>query len=119
MALKDNIFAWRDTPLQATELPGLIYRDRTETKDFLTFGRNYRRLTLEIEVFGSTADEIREAIADIETVIYNDETWGGLALNTQLNTNEMEIDQKENYFAASRIYMIVNFTTVKNDPYTQ
>jgi hypothetical protein len=119
MALGDNIFAWRKTPLQKSELPALIYRDRTETKGKSAFKEDIRIITLEVEIFAETAEKIRECLADIERSIYTDETWGGLALSTAFNINDVEIEHMEDYFSASRILIDVTFFTVGNDPLTK
>ena len=118
MALGDNIFAWRKTPLQASELPALVYRDRTETKE-PGWGIYENKLSLEIEIYANTAAEIRECIADLEVAIFNDETWGGLALITDLDSNDMEIEQKEDIFVASKIILNISYRTVIGDPYTE
>jgi hypothetical protein len=118
MALGDNIFAWRKTPLQASELPALVYRDRTETKE-PGWGIYENKLSMEIEIFANTAAEIRECIADLEVAIFNDETWGGLALTSELETNDMEIEHKEDIFVASKIILNVHYRTIFGDPYTK
>jgi len=118
MALGDNIFAWRKTPLQASELPALVYRDRTEMKE-PGWGIYENKLIIDVEIYTNTVAEIRECIADLEVAILKDETWGDLALYSELDVNEMEIEQKENIFVASKIIMIVEYRTVRGDPYTQ
>lgn len=119
MNLGNNIFAWRDTPIQLSEMPALVYSDRLENKESLTFGKNIRKLTIDVVVYAVTTAQIRECIADIEKAVYTDETWGGLALSTEFDANEMEIEQLEKYFAATKISIVVNYTTQMNDPYVQ
>lgn len=116
-----NVYPWRDTnraPIGSSELPALLYRDRTESK---TEGAGIFEnvLPIEIEIYGSTPAQIRECIAELEKKVLTDPTWGGLALWTELDTNEMEIQQKENIFVASKIIMAVQYRTVWGDPYTQ
>jgi len=118
MALGDNIFAWCKTPLQASELPALVYRDRTETKE-PGWGIYENKLSIEIEIFGNTVDEVRACLADLETAIFSDDTWGGLALITDLDSNDMEIEQKEDIFVASKIILNVLYRTVIGDPFTE
>jgi len=118
MNLGSNVFAWRTTPIQSSEIPALVYRDRTETKE-PGWGIYENKLSLEIEIYANTAAEIRECIADLEVAIFNDETWGGLALITDLDSNDTEIEQKEDIFVASKIMMTVEYRTILGDPYTQ
>lgn len=117
MGLGDNVFAWRTTPLQATELPAIVYRDRVETKE-PGWGVNDYKLAIELEIYGNTVAEIRGCLAALEAAIFVDDTFGGLAIQSELNVNEMEIEQKEDIFVGSKILLIVNYRTVSGDPYT-
>jgi len=112
-----NVYEWKDTSISATDLPALIYRDRQESKEKITFSKDVRKVLLEIEVFGETTAQIRECLAEIETAIYTDETWGGLALSTEIDMNEMEIEHKEDYFCASKISIAITYLTSYNNPY--
>lgn len=118
MALGDHVYPWRDTPIQLTELPALVYRDKIETKQ-PRWGICDNRLEIEIEISGSTPAEIRACLADLEKVVETDERWGGLALYSEFDINEMEIEQKENMFVASKVILVVVYRTVFGDPYTQ
>ncbi len=116
--LGSNVFAWRSEPLQESELPALIYRDRTEAR-MLGCGIYDLSLGVEIELFSSSAAGVRSLLVDLEKGIFTDETWGGLALTSEIEMNEMEIEQKENIFCASKIIMAVEYRTVRGDPYTR
>lgn len=118
MPLKDNIFAWKTTPIQSSEIPCLIYRDRTGTMEF-GWGYCENKASVEIEIYADTPDEIRGYIADLEKAIFTDDTWGNLAMYSELNTNEMAIEQKENIFVATQILLTVTYRTVFGDPYTK
>lgn len=118
MALGDNIFVWRKTPLQASEIPALVYRDRIEIKE-PGWGSVDNKLQIEIEIYANTSAEIRECIADLEVTVFSDDTWGELAIFSELDINEMEIEQKEDIFVASRIILNVHYRTVIGDPYTK
>lgn len=113
-----NVYAWRSTPIEVSELPALVYRDRTESKAE-GCGIFENSLSIEIEIYGTTPDQIRECIAELEKAINADKTWGGFALHTKLETSEMMVAQKENIFTATNIVMTVFYLTVIGDPYTK
>ncbi len=116
--LGNHVFPWKTTPLQSSELPALVYRDRTDQR---TEGCGVYEVTMpiEIEISASTPKEIRECIAELEKAIHSDKTWGRLALHTKLDTTEMKVDQKLDYYTASKIVMMVFYLTVIGDPYTK
>ncbi len=113
-----NTFEWRATPLQPTEIPAFVYRDRTETRT-PGMGISENALIVEIEIYGVSPAQIRELLAKLEQAVEADPTWGGLAIDSELNSNAMQIEQKENIFCASQIAMTVEYRTVRGDPFTQ
>ena len=63
--LGSNVFEWRETPLQQSELPGIIFRDPSNQQS-KTFGKHESTLRLEIEVYTQGLPAImRKAIADV------------------------------------------------------
>lgn len=116
--LGNHVFPWKATPLQSSELPALVYRDRTDQR-MEGCGVYEVTMPIEIEISANTPEEIRECIAELEKAIYSDKTWGGLALHTKLDTTEMKVDQKLDYYSASKIVMTVFYLTVIGDPYTK
>ena len=63
--LGSNVFEWRETPLQQSELPGIVIRDPSnqQTK---TFGKHESVLKLEIEIYTQGLPVVtRKAIADV------------------------------------------------------
>jgi hypothetical protein len=119
MNLGSNVFAWRSTPIQKSELPALVYRDRIQTKSEEIWGYYLNEMQLEIEIYAESPAQIRECLADIEKSIYTDTTWGNLALISTLLTDEVQIEQKEDIFVATQIILIVQYLTIMGDPYSQ
>jgi hypothetical protein len=115
--LGSNVFAWRATPFEESELPALNYRDTTESR-IPGAGVYDLTLTVFIEVFSTTMTELRQCLADIEKAIFVDETWGDLALNSEIGPEEIQIGQNENIFVASEIALIVEYRTVRGDAET-
>lgn len=114
----NNVFEWRETPLAATELPGLIYRDPREER-IPGCGVYDLSLQIEIDLFSTSPAGIRSCLADIERAVFVDETWETLAQNSEIDSSEMEVAQKENIFTASKVIMTVEYRTIRGDPYTQ
>ncbi len=112
-----HVFAWKETPFDASEIDGLNYRDRREQR---TPGCGVYEFTLpiEIEVFSSSPEGIRKCLADLEKAIFVDETWGGLAENSEIDSSEMAIEHKEHIYGASNVVMTVEYRTVRGDPDT-
>lgn len=105
------VFAWRDNPLQKTELPGLIYRDALVSKEAGTIGRFRWMLRVEIACFGRTAAEIRQMVADVIKVIGNCEQahFGGLVTFADLVSGDMAIERHEIELGASIVTMDITY----------
>jgi hypothetical protein len=113
-----NVFAWKETPLAQADLPALVYRDRTESRD-PGCGIYDMKMPIEVEIHGTSPEQVRECLAELEESIFADETWGNLAMDTEIDTAEMVITQKENIFVASKIIVTVEYRTIRGDPRTQ
>jgi len=112
-----NVFAWRDSALALEELEAILYKDRTEAR---TPGVGIYEITLplEIQIIATSPAQVRKILADLEVAVMSDETWGGLALNTEFETDEMEIEQKEYTFVASGIILPIEYRTSRGNPYS-
>lgn len=116
-----HVFWWKPSPLQLSDLPGMNCRDRTSEKT-LGCGIYENSLPLEIEasVSGSASPEdIRKILADLEKAVGADETWGGLALATDINSDDVSIEQNENKIGLARVMMTIEYRTARFDAYTQ
>jgi hypothetical protein len=122
--LGDNVFAWRDTennPLQTSELPGLVYKDVTEERESHSFAADLHTLTVEMGVYFSGDDgpeTMRSLQADLVKAISAKSTWDGLAMDSLLQNNNIEIEQKENKVMAMSIPLTIIFRTASDDDYT-
>ncbi len=109
--LGSNVFEWRQVPLQASELPALIYRDAMSETEIIVLDKHTHKLTLEVEVKtepgaidGTLA---RKMIADVVKAIGVDHTWGALAIKTDPLNSEIIFDEggKEKIISGA----IINF----------
>jgi hypothetical protein len=96
-----NVFAWRQEPLQMSELPAIVYSDRLIERREGSIGtfRWVLRITLQCAVAAGadTAKEMRKLIEDIIKAIgVGAETrWNNLAQDTVLFTDsEMGIERE-------------------------
>jgi hypothetical protein len=115
-----HVFWWKESPMQIQDLPGMNCRDKSPAKE-LGCGVEDNILPIEIEatVSGSmTPTDLRKILADIETAIGVDETWGGLAEATDLKENDISADQKENKVGLVQLTMMIEYTLVRFDAYT-
>lgn len=117
--LGSNVFAWRTAAIDESELDALVYRDRLQSRIERASATFENNLSIEIEIFSTSIPQIRKCLADLESAIYVDPSWGGLAIWTDLAEEEMDIEQKENIFTASKVLLMVDFLTIIGDPYTQ
>jgi hypothetical protein len=118
-----HVFVWRDTeqkPLGLTEVPGIVYQDLVDTYEPYTFGVDLHALKIDIRiaVLGTALEIIiRQAVADLEKAVHIDRTWGGIAIDSFLENNEMTIEHLENKVGMIQVPLMVWYTTVSGDAY--
>lgn len=116
-----HVFWWKKTPFAQADLPGMNCRDRRQTKSFGA-GIYDNFLTVEIEAGVSgmvSTEDLRKILADIEKAIAIDETWGQLAGTTEIEDDEMNLEEDEQRIAGARMILRVEYTTLRGDPYTK
>lgn len=117
--LGQNVFEWRSTPLEDSELPGIIWRDRGNVYEGPVTGRTSNELTIELEIFftGSTSPaKMRNYIADIRTCLMNNNTWSNLAIGTSLIEDETStIEQAELKIGATSMRFSIKYITSLSD----
>jgi hypothetical protein len=112
---------WWLSRLDTAALPAIVCRDRLAPPENNIRWR--RKLIIEMEIFlsqTSTPDEeMRKALADIETCIGTDVTFGGLADDTELFESEkMTMDDWDSVIVASGFYIAIEFETEPWNPRT-
>lgn len=114
-----NVFWWR-ARLDPNSLPAIACRDR-QHQEVATAGAWRRTLMIDMEIYlapASAPDTVmRQALADIETAIGSDVTFGGLAEDTQYIEGEhMSLDDHENVIVASGFFVAIEYTTEPWNP---
>ncbi len=122
--LGKNVFAWRSEPLQASELPGLIYRDVSQevSDDEAAIGQHEYELTVEVEIIAqsgaTTGSQLRKMIADVIKAIGVDITWGALAQRSNPVSDSINFEQAEKVIAGALVTFTIIYRTNQWDAYT-
>jgi len=116
-----HVFWWKSSPLQLSDLPGMNCKDRTSEKaPGCGIYENSLPVEIEASVSGSASPEdIRKILADFEKCVGVDETWGGLALATDIDGDDISVEQNENKIGLARVMMTIEYRTARFDAYTQ
>lgn len=110
---------WWRTRLDPDTLPAINCRDRLLPPENKI--RWKRTLIIEMEIFLSPEsdpdEEMRKALADIETCVGLDVTWGGLADDTELFESEkMGLDDWDSMIIAGGFYLAIEYETEPWNP---
>ena len=124
--LGSNVFWWRDTPLQASELPGVVCRDMNDTI-VRAIGQHEHSLTIEVIVSVNSSDSgatMRLAISDIikalGTNVSPNTCLGGYAEDISPPDSEtIEVEHEGIKGYGIRLTFNVTYATNPFDPYTQ
>jgi len=118
--LGSNVFEWKSTPFQETDLPGISIRDTGEEVVVRGLQHVYTMsLELEARVSASTSTAMaREVIADIMTVIGQNCTLDGLIVNiTPVSNSLLDFEQANKKFGTISMEFTVQYITDKFKPY--
>ena len=112
-----NVFEWKVTAFAVSELPGVCFRDTERSVTELTGGLRENRLTVEF-ILGAasgtaTASTIRQAVADVVRCIDTDPTWGGLAWDTAIESDEMFMDHEGKLTGLAKVTATVKYQTIR------
>jgi len=121
-----RIYTSRVKPIWEDERPLILVYSRTENvTEFAVAPREYDRvLELSIEIVIDGADDIDDDLdivgQQVEAVMFEDDTWGGLASDTQLKGMSMQIEKDGKQLIGSLIlnYEVTYHTKAVNDPNT-
>lgn len=115
-----SVHEWRVTGFELDELPALNLRD-TEDVAALSVAEDVHALKIEVEAYvaGTTAPAtLRQILADLIQAIGTDPTFGGLAQDTNVTAEAIDVRQEEKRIAAVQVSFEVQFTTAHLNAYT-
>ena len=124
--LGNNVFWWRDAPLQARELPGIVCRDIAETT-VRAVGQHEHVLTVQAVISLESSDDgatIRKAITDITkalgTQVSPNVCLGGYAEDIDPPDSELiEVEHAGIKGFGMAVNVRIHYATAPFDPYTQ
>jgi len=108
-----NFQEW--TPLrklfETGNLPAGILVDEVADTEKQNDPYDERFLTVKITILAKTAKETRSALFDVIEAIGVDEQWNGLAIQTILVSDALEIDQEERIVLGMTLTLIIHIRT--------
>lgn len=119
--LGSNVFIWKATPFQSTEVPGVDVRDVDDISEAQTVGEEIHTMPIECRCHvGTTASmtDVRKITADINKAVGVDVTWSGLAEDTtqvQGGLADIEIGNEVNTIVV--VKFSITYVTGRYDSY--
>jgi len=116
---KTNIGAsvreWQTTPIPVDVLPAICFRDGDNEIEASAFDKSFNRVILVIEAFGKdvSAATVRTYVEDIYKAVGADETWGGLALETQPLGDTINMETEEEGVGRATVRISILYETTK------
>ena len=122
-----NVFEWLDAPVEAKDLPAIVWRDRQDPITVDSKVTHIHDLTMEIELFATGASvpkTMRKLIADVTKLIGKIKTdgrvtWSALAIDTFPVSEEMVLDENTKKLMSALVSINIQYHTAKFDAYTQ
>ena len=108
-----HVFEWKVTAFADSELPGVCFRDTEQTVAELTGG--FRNVSLTVEFIlgaasgAATASIVRKGIGDVVRAIDSDPTWGGLAWDTAIQSDEMFMDHEGKLTGLAKVTAVMKY----------
>ena len=111
-----HVFTWIRTQVPETEMPAISIYDGDCPIDYdnapLNFPHHLLDVALVAEAKGSTAQvDVRKIIADIVKAIGADLTWGGLAIDTDLISHGINMEQGDKPAGAGIVQIRITYRT--------
>lgn len=113
-----NVFEWREYPVNDDELPCIIIRDKDCPVNQDTNFSHENRLEIEFGIKASSSEEVRQIFGDIYTAIGTDLTWNGFAYDTEPVGEDIQMEHESKIVADASLKIIICFRTQKWDPYS-
>jgi hypothetical protein len=103
--LGQTVFDWKITSWASEDVPGMTYRDISNTKEGSGSVNKFRwQLMVEIEIIAqTTAPTMREMISDVLRAVGRDMTWNALAQRTNQPDTEMQAEQADKIITGAKI----------------
>lgn len=109
---------WRKVPFAEGELPAINIRDMKDSTTDLSGGPGHsmpelHELTIELDAVCNTSTAAHQMIDDIRKLCGVDETWGGIALRTWPQGDEIIVDDNGIRVLGAMVTIRVDYRTTK------
>ena len=106
----------------ANELPviGVFDVDNTTSREQLRAQKVKRELTIQARCYlksTTPASECRKVLGDLEKALWQDETWGGLAVATMPSREGPDIKAESLEISAAVVEVVIHYITCTGNPY--
>ncbi len=119
----NNVFDWEEFALDTDVLPALTFRDEPNDPEQATVGIVDNSMTCTITAYGprgtTSKAQGRLMIADVLQMIGTDDTYGGLAFDTLMPSEEPEFEQLEKDQYAASIIFVIQYNTDRFSAYAR
>jgi hypothetical protein len=117
-ATGENVFLWRESPLEPDEVPGIYVFDTDDVSVDFSLAPSHARaeehqLTVEIGLVATSTDEYRKIVRDVRKAIGVDETFGGLAMRTTPVRSTVAVDDAGVKILGIEMIIRVDYRTQK------
>jgi hypothetical protein len=118
-----SVDEWRFQAFNARELPAVVLRDLKDTHETANKSTRQQINHLKMEIEGAIGPgqylerNARKLMADIEKAIGLDREWGGLAIDTTLDTSHLAISETEMRIAGVVVEFTIHYASVVFDSY--
>lgn len=111
--LGNHVFSWRLSAIPDTERPAVAFRDVSREITQHVAAHLYK-LTIEFEAFPLStstdpAGDIRLFIQDVVKAVGTDVTWGGLAIDTVVTGDSVQLDAAGTAIKSGLITAIITY----------
>lgn len=108
--LGQKVYEWREYPIEDDAPPACVYKE-TDTCSILCTNTWRHKLNLDILLYGNTAAQVRQMIADVTTAIGTDTTFGGLVQKTEPTGEDTGAEHKNKLVFISHLTFEIWFNT--------
>lgn len=108
--LGNSVSEWLEIPLTDTAGPACAYKE-TVTSTGKAVGLWENTMELNLFLYGNTATQVRQMIADVIKAIGTKKTWDGLALDTKPAGEDVGAEQKKKLVFIARITFNITYIT--------
>lgn len=106
--LGNKVYEWRAIPIEDDAPPACVWKETESIRPFAS-GTWVHTIALEILLYGNTPAEVRKMVSDVITAIGTKKTWEGLAIKTELRSEDTGAEQKSKLVFVSHLTFDIDY----------